>query len=77
MSSNLEFARGQFSSLNSNVNSKDQWESLKVSLNSLFGSEKTVEQWKKVSIDLIFFGLILSLLFIVLDRFKMWRQENH
>lgn len=50
MSNNLEFARRQFDGINSNTNSKEQWEMLKNSLNPLGGSAKSVEQWKKVCI---------------------------
>ena len=32
---------------------KEQWQLLTESLNSLGGSEKTVEQWKKVILDSI------------------------
>ncbi|XP_046804973.1 uncharacterized protein LOC124419447 isoform X2 [Lucilia cuprina] len=52
MSANLEFARGQFNRLNSNVHFKEKWESLAISLNSLGGSDKSVEQWIKCWIDL-------------------------
>ena len=48
MSANLEFARGQFGGINSNNSYREKWEALRISLNSTGGSDKSVEQWKKV-----------------------------
>ncbi|XP_075149071.1 uncharacterized protein LOC142223084 [Haematobia irritans] len=52
MANHLEFARGQFGSMHANSSNKEQWETLRNTLNSLGGSHKTIEQWKKCWIDL-------------------------
>ena len=48
MSTHLEFARGQFGTTNANVKSQGDWLALTTKLNSLGGSNKTTDQWKKV-----------------------------